>query len=99
MFHWPMMSMLVGISFNMFFLSIVAFVSWYRFVVEPQLHAMKVAKQQASRLQHEQRRRQARAQLERRPGELLDNNYTWEKKQFRRLQFARFCSHIVIFVQ
>lgn len=64
MFHWPMASMLVGISFNMFFLSIVAFVSWYRFVVEPQLHAMKVAKQQANKQQHEQRRRQARANLE-----------------------------------
>ena len=65
MFHWPLISMIAGISCNMFFLTIVALFSWYRFIVEPQLAAIKLQKEQQIKQQHEQRKKHARSVLER----------------------------------
>ncbi|XP_013784538.2 seipin-like [Limulus polyphemus] len=33
MFYWPVISAFVGISTNIFFLSLIAFLSWYRFIL------------------------------------------------------------------
>lgn len=33
MFHWPVLSAIIGIGTNLFFLSILALLSWYRYLV------------------------------------------------------------------
>lgn len=42
MFHWPVLSAVIGIGTNLFFLSIVALLSWYRYLVSHESHEVVV---------------------------------------------------------
>ncbi|GAB6031507.1 hypothetical protein CHUAL_009279 [Chamberlinius hualienensis] len=42
MFHWPVVSAIIGIGTNLFFLSIVAALSWYRYFVTHESHEVVV---------------------------------------------------------
>jgi len=37
MFHWPVLSGVIGITTNIFFLTMVAFLSWYKFFTPKQV--------------------------------------------------------------
>lgn len=62
MFHWPLISAVVGVGTNLFFLSVIALLSWYRYTVssEKTQLVVRVGFEENNAKRIEERRRQVK---------------------------------------
>ena len=63
LFHWPLLSSFIGVSVNMFFLCIVAMLSWYQITFRDDPSVDQSA--QPTKIPHEEKQKRVRALLER----------------------------------